>query len=131
MTFLFFFHRQLHQVDVSDLVAILNVFSQRAKQIQSNPDAAAAANGSIAQKIWTAKRCQRAYQTLLDFLTTMAAKQKLESNQLSAIVRIWLDQYDNPKDSEIDLDIDKFLSISSGTGFVTEIALQLHKKVNS
>ena len=59
----------------------------------------------------------------------VACKRRIEPVDLDRIIRNWLLQFDDPKNSDLDLDVEKFAGLGIETGLAYDIAFQIHQKV--
>ena len=59
----------------------------------------------------------------------VACKRRVDRVDLERIIRNWLNQFDDPKNSDLDLDVEKFSGLGAETGLAYDIAFQIHQKV--
>ncbi len=59
----------------------------------------------------------------------VACKRRVDPTELERIIRNWLSHFDDPKNSDLDLDVEKFAGLGLETGLAYDIAFQIHQKV--
>ena len=71
----------------------------------------------------------KAVRKFAEFAMCRACKQQLDPPILQRIIDNWLNLFKDPKDSDLDLDVEKFSSLGEKTGLVYQIAFQIYQKV--
>ena len=103
---------------------------ERSKKFSSDSQEPKTSNSWSIDSLWSSKTAVTAARKLAEFGMCRACTQKLDQSILERIIENWLNLFKDPKDSDLDLDVEKFASLGEKTGLVYQIAFQIYKKVN-
>ncbi len=81
--------------------------------------------------LWSKETSETCARKVCELAVYRAAKSRFESSMLDRILGNWLDLFSDPKDSDLDLDVEKFGDLGVETGLGYEIAFRIYQKVNS
>jgi hypothetical protein len=118
---------QLKNLDIADLIGATERAMTRSQNFRSNPEFGK--NLSTLEGLWSKKSSEKAAQKLSEFSMCVACKRRVDSTGLERIIRNWLSHFDDPKNSDLDLDVEKFAGLGLETGLAYDIAFQIHQKV--
>lgn len=74
--------------------------------------------------------CSKVEQALCDYSMIYAAKCELKVEVIRVIVSKWLRLFPEENDSNLDVEVDKYVSLGGKTAQIYEIGYQIYAKVN-
>lgn len=79
--------------------------------------------------LWNKETSEACARKVCELAVYRAAKSRLDRGLLDRILGNWLELFSDPKDSDLDLDVEKFGDLGVETGLGYEIAFQIYQKV--
>ena len=122
---------QLKNLDFEEVVSAAERASRRREKLVGETPEQKQARLSSLESVWNPKTARKASEKLADFSMCVAAKRTLDQAVLERIIQNWLGHFSDPKDSDLDLDAEKFSELGIETGLAYEMATQILSKVKN
>jgi hypothetical protein len=122
---------QLKKLSIEDLLSAAERAFVRSQKFSSDTQEPKKTSSWSIDSLWNSKTAETAARKLAEFGMCRACTKKLDPPILERIIVNWLNLFKDPKDSDLDLDVEKFSSLGEKTGLVYQIAFQIYQKVNS
>ena len=120
---------QLKLLSIDEVLCAIDRWSQR-NQDNANGVSSEFINGSDPLcKTWIKPLCSKIEQALCDYCMIYAAKCELKLDLVKRIVSKWLRLFPDGNDSNLDIDVEKYVSLGGKTAQIYEIGYQLYSKV--
>ena len=120
---------QLKLLSIDEVLCAIDRWSQR-NQDNANGVSSEFINGSDPLcKTWIKPLCSKIELALCDYCMIYAAKCELKLDLVKRIVSKWLRLFPDGNDSNLDIDVEKYVSLGGKTAQIYEIGYQLYSKV--
>ena len=127
----FAFSFQLKVLDIEDLMSTAERALARTRKLSG--DVKMECDNSVTSSLddlWSKETNEACARKVCELAVYRAAKSRLDHGLLDRILGNWLDLFSDPKDSDLDLDVEKFGDLGVETGLGYEIAFRIYQKVN-
>ena len=118
---------QLKLISIEEVLSAIDRFRERQNEAKSH--VAFECVDKPFSKLWVKPMCSKIEQALCEYCMIYAAKCELVLEVTKIVVSKWLRLFPDGKDSNLDLEVDKYVSLGGNTAQIYEIGYQLYEKV--
>ena len=120
--------QQLKLLSIEEVVSAIDRWSKRGNDLK-NEDTHIVKSSDIFAKLYTKPMCSKIEIAICDFSMIYAAKCELKLEIIQRIVSMWLRLFPDGNDSNLDIEVEKYVSLGGKTAQIYEIGYQIYAKV--
>ena len=120
--------QQLKLLSIEEVVSAIDRWSKRGNDLE-NEDTHMVKSSDIFAKLYTKPMCSKIEIAICDYSMIYAAKCELKLEIIQRIVSMWLRLFPDGNDSNLDIEVEKYVSLGGKTAQIYEIGYQIYAKV--